>query len=150
MSVRIYKECKMPIGFIMPGVREKECYNNAVHFQIANKSKFKDANMKIAYGFMRNKSVMGGQMWFRHCFILYNDEIIEVSPITNGEREYIIMETFNSVEELNMIKEYQYDTSLSKYLLKKEKEIVLPYINDNLKEYIKKSKYSQDYYLLEI
>ena len=150
MNVKIYKECKMPVGFIMPQVVLKECYNNAVRFQVANKNRFKDANMKIAYGFMRNKSVMGGQMWFRHCFILYNDVVIEVTPVSAGEREYIIMDTFDSLEELDMIKEYQSDTALSKYLLKREKELVLPLINSGLRDFVKQSKHSQDYYLLEI
>lgn len=129
---------------------KKLCYINVGNFAMHNNKLFKKYNMKIAYGFCNNPT-LGEKLWFRHCFVLYKDRIIDVTlPFDNINRRYIVFKTFNSFNELVETDVFLKDTSMIKYLLEDERKLVEPLLDNNFKELINNYKHSQDTIMLNI
>lgn len=111
-SKEVYEKCKPHIHF-------KECYNNVFNVVTDYISTFRSSEWKVAYGFVE---VMA-KLYCRHCFIIdENGKAIDPTICTNTDpntqREYLVMRTFDDIEEyFTAIEQENYFPALDKYLL---------------------------------
>ena len=127
--------------------------NNTYRFVADNKAEFTKRKLKIAYGFF-NTPDLGGNLWIRHCFVIDSEnQVLDVTlmdKMNTKDNRYIVFKTFDSIEELLRINEYMEDTSLSKYLVDYEKEELLKYTDENMKNLIVNSRCGNDVVLLNL
>lgn len=149
--MKIYdKRISIPYGFDEIETVKKLCYINVGNFAMHNDEEFKKLNMKIAYGFCNNPE-LGENLWFRHCFILYNNEILDITlDLDDVKRRYIVFKTFDNFDELVETNVFLEDTSLAKYLIKEERELIVPFLSKDMKSILKNYKHAQDVILLNI
>jgi len=103
----------------------KCCYLNVakiVIHDLLNKEEFKDA--KVVFGGWKinlGETSNSMEVYAKHCFLLLNDEVIDVTAFKTEIKEdvdYIIFKTFTMDEYLEHLEDCDGDTSLSDMMLR--------------------------------
>lgn len=119
----------------------KGCYLNVakiVMHDLFHKKEFKEA--KVVFGGWKiefNSTSKSVETYIKHCFILLNDEIIDVTAfktknINTNNDDYIIFKTFTMEEYLDNLKLCNGDTSLNKIMLKFMNDKSLELFKENI------------------
>ncbi|WP_368262457.1 hypothetical protein [Clostridium disporicum] len=119
----------------------KECYLNVAKIITCDrviKEHYKD--YKVVFGGLKidlNESSNSTEMYAKHCFLLFKDEIIDVTVfesdnINKETVDYLIFKTFEIEDYLDKLEKCNGDTSLSKFMLKFLNEKTMELYNENI------------------